>query len=163
VEKSALSIHTLICPFLEMVLNTVFCTLADRPHQGYLFHTGVRVSGGQTALTVTLLGFKNGRAVRMALFAHAQPGSRRLADAGRLKSAHQRRHRGHRTESSGRRGAASSPAGSSRLRSAGVSALPPCRVRGHAPPGARRAPRALEKTYRKFSRSDQHRSAQFLI
>ena len=41
-------------------------------------------------------------------------------------------------------GAASYPAGASRPPSAGAPAFPPCRVRGHAPPGARRAPRALE-------------------
>ena len=99
----------------------------------------------QTALTVILLGFNNDRAGRMALFAHA----RRVAAiswCGELWGAVPRRPPPWATAL--RRAAAVWCGGFPRARRARfllhAPAGPPCCVRGHAPPGARRAPRALE-------------------
>jgi hypothetical protein len=101
--------------------------------------------GHRRTLTVILLGFKNDRAGRMAPFAHARritgpnwcgelPGVRAsVAAAVRCRG-----------KASGRRVVRWVPTGALRRFLLCAPGLPPRRVRGHVPPGARRATRALE-------------------
>ena len=125
---------------MKITVKVVFaCTCAWRL---FPLPVGLRL---QTALTVILLGFNNGRAGRMAPFACARPGLRCPAWCGGCPGTTQRgRRRGYCTKASGRSWCGEFPGG--RLASAfsWTASFPPCRVRGHAPPGARRAPRALE-------------------
>jgi hypothetical protein len=108
------------------------------------------------ALTVILLGFNNGRAGRMALFTHA--GVATPAGAANCPGSAPRRPPP--WAFALRRAAAAwcggFPAGASRPPSAVAPTLPPSRVRGYAPPSARRAPRALETVMKVLTAPGRH-------
>jgi hypothetical protein len=113
--------------------------------------TGAKSNRDETAI---LLGFNNDCAGRMALFAHAQ----RVAALSRCGELPRVRASaaavvGFRAKASGRRVVRRVPRGARRARFLPCTpAFPPRSVRSHAPPGARRARRALETVRKVLTR-----------
>jgi hypothetical protein len=96
----------------------------------------------------------DGDLARLQQWPRREDGPVRVRAAGLRRSAwcggcpgttHRGRRRGYRTKASGRSWCGEFPGGRLAPAFSWSATFPPCRVRGHAPLGARRAPRALDE------------------